>query len=103
MNHSKGPWKIVDNPTETTQIHGPNSLRICDVWCTDLPHGMENACLIAAAPELLAALKEILVHSEDCYVDAPKERGGSKPSIATQFKWISDTARTAIARAEGRG
>ena len=62
-----GPWMISDNPTETCQIVGADTVRVADVWCTDMPHGAANARLIAAAPDLLRACKavaEMAVHWE---------------------------------------
>ncbi|HJY45279.1 MAG TPA: hypothetical protein VJ301_11705 [Propionibacteriaceae bacterium] len=52
-----GPWTIHDPiATETTQILAAGGMRVADVWCTDLPGGMDNARLIAAAPALRFAL-----------------------------------------------
>ena len=60
MEHTPEPWEVVDHKTEPCQIKSKRAdLRICDVWCTDFPHGKANARLIAAAPELLEALEEI--------------------------------------------
>ena len=58
--HTLGPWHVKDHPTETCQIIAENSIRVCDVWCTDLEGGVENAHLIAAAPEMLEALQNII-------------------------------------------
>jgi hypothetical protein len=59
--HTPGPWTIRDHPTETTQILGNgDALRVADVWCTDLPGGMDNARLIAQAPALVEALRDMI-------------------------------------------
>jgi hypothetical protein len=71
--HTQGPWKVVDSWDDYT-IEGPNSEEII---FQDGPYGTPtikeaNACLIAAAPDLLEALLECLPHLErdDQHIDA---------------------------------
>ena len=90
--HTEGPWFVDDKcvfPMPIEDIHG---IWICQIGgnslCTDDPVEAEaNAHLIAAAPELLAALKEYhaanrLHHDEDAR--------------------LYDLSEAAIAKAEGR-
>jgi hypothetical protein len=59
------------------------------------PYHIANARLIAAAPELLAALAEVLAHVED-------ERVLRNPANqCTLCKHFRDKIRAAIAKAEG--
>ena len=60
--HTKGPWRIYQNPrTETVHIIGYKSDHICVLG--PYPYddeGKANASLIAAAPEMLKTLKNVL-------------------------------------------
>jgi hypothetical protein len=64
--HTPGPWRIsrhpdgeVDSPAQFTRIYGPQPSR----WVADVGYyeaeWKANAHLIAAAPDLLASLKEL--------------------------------------------
>jgi len=94
--HTPGPWKVQGNSivTNTPRPEGC----YCDVIIAETPHCYEpkdhiwpviaaNARLIAAAPDLLAALK----HIADL-IGVPND---------DESKAISETARKAIAKAEG--
>lgn len=102
MDHIKGNWRIATEQADMLYIeedHGRawNNPTICllyqdvtptdSVGCIDLealPNAAANARLIAAAPELLAALERVV----ECAVD-PRS-----PAM--------DAARAAIARAKGQ-
>ena len=72
--HTPGPWHYHDHPTKTAQITNsdkfpspcwpPTGQRIADVWATDLECGEENARLISAAPDLLAACENLITATE---------------------------------------
>lgn len=58
--HTPGPWSIGQTTTERyprKPIKGPNVEYICDVEIRAQNPASDNAALIAAAPELLEALK----------------------------------------------
>lgn len=66
MEHTQGLWVAYENPDNNGYIvetHG-TKIRICDVYSItdvygrDHGHDRANAFLIAAAPDLLKALKE---------------------------------------------
>jgi len=82
MAHTPGPWNI-----DGIFIAGPNDETIAEI--VDAPDDRDdhspNAHLIAAAPDLLAAIKALLAAS--MYRDHPAE---------------SDMAIAAIAKAEGK-
>lgn len=91
--HTPGPWRIEPNHNEELCIFAESE----EFWIALLPHqclgSIEakqkiNARLIAAAPELLAALKES-PHDMACH---PSEGRHSERCIR---------ARAAIAKAEG--
>lgn len=93
--HTPGPWAL--HPTALhpavrsvgTPDTGPR--RICTVGTMNgNPVDKANARLIAAAPELLAAL-QALVGWEDAEI---KHFGATRPD-----DWIMDGARAAIAKA----
>ena len=83
MNPTPGPWHC-----NGQTVYGPLTEGDRDYICTcgDVVHDEHaaNARLIAAAPELLAALREIMAH-EARYVDSLSYR----------------TAKAAIAKAQG--
>jgi len=73
MNHTPGPWIANDFPTElpthTVLYVRAGSEHVCQCWLTGCDRGLDNqerlqelhanARLIAAAPELLEALKTL--------------------------------------------
>lgn len=60
VNHTPGPW-VIDRPKDDIPtINSPLGEPICDVYEHGSPGGAYNIALIAAAPDLLAAL--ILLH-----------------------------------------
>jgi hypothetical protein len=93
MTHTPGPWKTIGE----TMIYGPDDYCVAvtrsDHWasCRDIDECLANARLIAAAPDLLAALElaqtQIVNHC-DVGVD----------------EWIACTKAisAAIARAKGQ-
>ncbi len=85
--HTPGPWS---NPPDCRHLiydHPFGGGLICDM--ADRHESKANACLIAAAPDLLAALKES-PHDAECH---PSEGKHSERCLR---------ARAAIAKAEGR-
>ena len=85
MRHTPGPWTMFDRLVQgrggapVAAVHGP--------------HAYANASLIAAAPELLAALKEI---ADECERRLRKgEDSGDRLTL--------QLCNAAIAKAEGRG
>jgi len=101
--HTPGPWAVrlrEGRVGERLQLaivaprHG-ELYQLAVLSCVSLDEGDANARLIAAAPELLAALRGI-VDAEDAYM----RETGIKPDDP-----ITDAlgpARAAIAKAEGR-
>lgn len=91
--HTQGPWVIVDNTRtgDGFEIHAPNEDCSCDrIGRCSNEH---NACLIAAAPELLDQLQDVLSRieqSEEWWMDCP-DRGG----------FDAEAIRAAIAKATG--
>lgn len=95
LEHTPGPWKVLDAAVYTLD----SSVRICDPFDAMCFSGSKeklfsidereaNAHLIAAAPDLLMALRSI------------EYLTSGKPSAFKEN--ISVLARRAIARAEGR-
>ena len=87
MGHTPGPWSFDGDYVESLALLKPLSV----ATLADCGHSTEgNGILIAAAPELLAALKRLLplweesIGWEKCYMG------------------MADDARAAIAKAEGR-
>lgn len=103
--HTPGPWEYFDHPAYTNVFTvGPREFKtVAEVRAGNeedgLPEQTEaNARLIAAAPDLLAALLAILQaheitsdHFEEVEVDGEMVRPGA----------ISELARAAIAKAKG--
>lgn len=72
-NHTPGPWRVANGRIYSRAYQTALDLRlfvICDLDMGNDPRGEQesNARLIAAAPELLAALQELLT---DKYLSDP--------------------------------
>jgi hypothetical protein len=94
VSHTPGPW-IVTEDSYIRQAEGEKRLYIAAL--VDIPHRLEgkteaNARLIAAAPELLEALKVIA----NRLTKGPRHNGKSKVQQA-----ITAVAEAAIAKATG--
>ena len=94
--HTPGPWAYHNTPTPFIHV-AAGGLPICQIY-TSTAHGQSmgeqfaNARLIAAAPELLAALQEVTM-----VLDALLNVRGNEPDQDS----ISGRARAAIAKATG--
>lgn len=91
--YTPAPWRIVDHLTETARVVGgeDGAQEVGTVWCTDFPDGAANARLIAAAPDLLAALEKVL--------GSATELGGLGGAYITVSGDTLRAARAAIAKA----
>ena len=95
MAHTPGPWGIVfTGATTRIRLNGSTVYQVSDVTDPDFPSGQPRYCLddlrlMAAAPELLSALKAHLPWDEDY---GPVQGWG-----------IWKDAVDAINKAEGRG
>lgn len=89
MPHTPGPWRVVHTADDRTFIdtEESNDSFIAQVD-RNAPEYEDNAQLIAAAPELLEALKRIIEWDDT----------GCDPSRA-----VLRAARAIIAKAEGKG
>lgn len=91
MTHTPGPWKFVMNDGfMNADIYGKNRNHTAVVWSGNNPSYeivQANARLIAAAPDLLAALQAIV-----------KITDGSQPK---DYPGALMVARVAIAKATG--
>ncbi len=105
MSHTKGPWELVslsgygapfsvrmaynsDNPNASKTHYGVQSIR-----------RREDAVLIAAAPDLLEALKAALPHIERLAGFSPTTNGNMGKVL--QARKDRDLVVAAIAKAEG--
>lgn len=100
--HTPGPWRQgINFPSRIIAGDGDNS-RIVAGTCLpvdeDSPNEIElaNACLIAAAPDLLAALKRTYSTLGDAAIRGTR----AKPTVE-ELNGIMDDLRAAIAKAEG--
>lgn len=81
--HTKSPWTALPaGPHGGAMAFGPDLAPIPQTWA--------NACLIAAAPELLAALEQIRA-----LIDVPGQ------ALVADCKAAAALARAAIAKATG--
>jgi hypothetical protein len=111
MSHTPGPWKLNFSNAEPAVTDYDNVMIAIVTTDEDKPQETEevlaNGRLIAAAPELLAAIKGLLDAGEyddagDFVIRCTKEKSdGDYPDYieATSIR----AANLAIAKAEGRG
>lgn len=96
MSHTPGPWDIYEADDDSIRI-ATDERRICEI-AIYLDHvDCANARLIAAAPEMLVALKAIVKAGEKLGNDY------SWLDLAKHKNDVRDIARAAIANAEKRG
>ncbi len=99
--HTPGPWSVSRYGGWKTDVRSAKGRRIAATFVQCQPKTPEgyvkqaatneaNACLIAAAPELLSALKRML-----------PEANSSDLHLSPSFE-VCEAARNAIAKAEGR-
>lgn len=84
-----GPWHVCE--TDWRIVEGSDGLVVADVRAPLFGTGREDARLIAAAPDLFAALTQLL---EIYFPD------GTNPLPSSRSSWKQ--AKAAIAKAEGR-
>ena len=88
MSHIPGPWEVFDSHTGLWVMDSAEQGAICKLeWCLEAE---ANARLIAAAPEMLVALKQLIG-----YMDA-----GNWADM--RIDGIKHAARAAIDKVEGR-
>ena len=90
--HTPGPWVVSDHvPNLAAVSDATGSIATVARWLSGVPgdgrENLSNACLIAAAPELLEALRRILEH---CDIN---------PEGETTFERDVQAGRAAIAKA----
>ena len=96
MKHSAGPWKAFENGMGDTRIVNPHRL-ICECEFDGALDGTQfqaNARLIAAAPELLAALRDLA----DCFWEGRPKRNTKRDY---HLMVSVEAARQAMRKAEG--
>ena|SRR3990167_183280 len=91
MSQTPGPWKVIEGKDDLARVYAETDHK---GFCVASVNTNEDARLIAAAPELLAALREA---SNACNVCAAQDAANADYWFKKQR--IVDAA---IARAEGR-
>lgn len=89
-NHTPGPWSV----GKDTRIIGANSQRVAVADDNELTPGMANARLIAASPDLLAALI--------AFRDGGPQGGQNFAEWHQSYAPAIELARAAIAKATGQ-
>lgn len=102
--HTPGPWRVCDGAILSEGLNEFGNWHVCQFHRGDeknTPQDFANAALIAAAPELLAALERLIAASEltpgDCYTGGLPNANWGEPGRA------ADQARAAIAKARQGG
>lgn len=90
MKHTPGPWHV----GKSLRIIGANSQRVAVCDDNEATPGMDNARLIAAAPDLLAALESTVKEIE-------RLRHYTSGMDAQRAYTIAENASAAIAKAKG--
>ena len=103
--HTPGPWRIVGEMGDSPFISGtmPDGVpdHICQIIETPDAEDYANARLIAAAPDLLAALIEARSLLETAGRYFPKSiKNGDRYSL---LNVLANSVNPAIAKAEGKG
>lgn len=95
MSHTKraastpGPWRFEPHPwRKEAEIYGSDGRLVCVLWAMDMAHQHANAHLIAAAPDLLEAARQVML-----FVDGARMISHDDEPMV----WL----REAIAKAQG--
>ena len=100
MNHTPGPWTYSDEHAiceRSITNNGPENYPLAVAKHGDPKKLLANARLLAAAPELLAALYDALPYVEDVLSD-PAQLACFKSGVVQRH---AKAIRAAIAKAEG--
>jgi hypothetical protein len=108
VTHTPGPWKVISQGYERTGIFTNSNSQLAKIY---IGNQMENARLIAAAPELLEALKEAIERGrelserlERTHLQLLHTNGFKKENELGEINRWKDAEvriRAAIAKAEG--
>ena len=102
MTHSPAPWTVFQDPSLRHTI-GTATHRICDMWGKDRAHytseDAANARLIAAAPDLMAALRQLM--EWEGYDGGPPGNGHDEDTDRREQEVWQD-AQDAIDKATGQ-
>ena len=94
--HTPSPWhlgKRAGNPA----IYGKDGTEIAEILHGLTPEWRENARLIAAAPEMLAALESLAIGLSPASVDLQQEN----ENLADLCRVCREIAENALAKAKG--
>jgi len=94
--HTNSPWhlgKRAGNPA----IYGEDGTEIAEILHGLTPEWRENARLIAAAPEMLAALESLAVGLSPASLDMQRE----SENLADLCRVCREIAENALAKAKG--
>jgi hypothetical protein len=111
-SHTPGPWRWMNDDTLVADYSRRNvvmtggrngTLQTCAAngRLRQLRADEPNACLIAAAPDLLAALRELVAEVERRGLSLPENISPASLASLAPFDPIPN-AKAAIAKAEGR-
>jgi hypothetical protein len=107
IKHTPGPWSINDWPQANTDIAigaaGTPLIARVPLRDVSVNEQQANAALIAAAPELLEALKWMVANDDTNEGDEPVESLGGHSWNEYNSYWLDglNKARAAIAKATG--
>lgn len=95
MSHTKGPWKPSG---DGCTIYGSGKIIASVYWPDMATPPIHNATLMAAAPELLDALKE----TYRWIIDGTRQPHGQRGAQCSTVYEVEDMIRAAIRKSEGR-
>ena len=103
--HQLAPWKLEQQTTGDITVIGADGVRLALVTVADYPRQQSNANLIAAAPDLLEALKDIFALMDEGILvrDISNDHKPDWSIKALKLTQILKTAYDAIAKAQGGG
>lgn len=81
MKHTPAPWTLNENETAPCELIGNGTIHIADIYATDFPAGKADSLLIAAAPEMLSALK-LAGSALDLWLNGPGDTDGTETDRA---------------------
>ena len=100
MKHTKGPWFVRSSHADNLCVYGQRHESIICRVNEDYPNHYEDAQLMAAAPEMLAALETVLATFPEIRTDEPMSGADTIEALSLIWNSLEEAVKKAKGGAE---